>query len=116
MKTKIFTTLFALLFTATMVFAQDTTKLMKKELMKTNSEMQKDSVYYTCTMHQNVKLDKPGKCPECGMQLVKKSIISETGVNKSEGLVTYTCKMHPEITASVPGKCPKCNMDLVPKK
>lgn len=26
---------------------------------------------YTCTMHQEVKSDKPGKCPMCGMELVK---------------------------------------------
>ncbi|MEO5645671.1 MAG: heavy metal-binding domain-containing protein [Bacteroidia bacterium] len=27
---------------------------------------------YTCTMHPEVKSDKPGKCPKCGMELVKK--------------------------------------------
>ena len=25
---------------------------------------------YTCPMHQEVKSDKPGKCPKCGMDLV----------------------------------------------
>jgi len=29
--------------------------------------------YYTCPMHQEVKSDKPGKCPKCGMDLVKKN-------------------------------------------
>jgi membrane protease subunit (stomatin/prohibitin family) len=113
MKTKIFTTIVALLFCGTVVFAQDTTKLVKKQMMKTNMEMQKDSVYYTCTMHPNVKLDKPGKCPECGMDLVKKTV---QATNKSEGLTSYTCTMHPEVTSDKPGKCPKCGMDLVPKK
>ena len=28
---------------------------------------------YTCTMHLEVKSDKPGKCPKCGMTLVKKN-------------------------------------------
>ena len=28
---------------------------------------------YTCTMHPEVKSDKPGKCPKCGMTLVKKN-------------------------------------------
>ena len=28
---------------------------------------------YTCTMHPEVKSDKPGKCPKCGMELVKKN-------------------------------------------
>ena len=26
---------------------------------------------YTCTMHPDVKLDKPGTCPKCGMDLVE---------------------------------------------
>jgi len=29
---------------------------------------------YTCSMHPDVKSDKPGKCPECGMKLVKKMV------------------------------------------
>ena len=27
---------------------------------------------YTCSMHPEVASDKPGKCPKCGMGLVKK--------------------------------------------
>ncbi len=27
---------------------------------------------YSCPMHPQVASDKPGKCPECGMALVKK--------------------------------------------
>src|SRR5664279_2701844 len=116
MKTKIVITLFALIISGTMAFAQDTTKLVKNHMATTNLAMQKDSVYYTCTMHPNVKIDKPGKCPECGMDLVKKSVKTETGVKKSEGLVTYTCPMHSDVTSDKPGKCPKCGMDLVVKK
>ena len=26
---------------------------------------------YTCPMHPEVTLDKPGKCPKCGMNLVE---------------------------------------------
>jgi hypothetical protein len=116
MKTKILTSLFVLVFSGTMVFAQDTTRTEKKQVVKTNMDMQKDSVYYTCTMHPNVKMDKPGKCPECGMDLVKKTVKTGTAVNKSEGLISYTCTMHPEVTSDKPGKCPKCGMDLVQKK
>ena len=29
---------------------------------------------YTCPMHPGVSTDKPGKCPKCGMTLVKKTI------------------------------------------
>ena len=31
---------------------------------------------YTCKMHPEVFSNKPGKCPKCGMELVKKSAAS----------------------------------------
>ena len=31
---------------------------------------------YTCTMHPEVVRSKPGKCPKCGMVLVKKSKVA----------------------------------------
>lgn len=36
--------------------------------MKTNAA----GVQYTCPMHPEVVTDKPGSCPKCGMDLVKK--------------------------------------------
>ena len=30
--------------------------------------------YYTCVMHPEIRQDKPGKCPKCGMTLVKKTV------------------------------------------
>jgi hypothetical protein len=27
---------------------------------------------YTCSMHPEVKMSKPGLCPKCGMDLIKK--------------------------------------------
>jgi len=116
MKTKILITLFVLVLSGTMVFAQDTTKTVKKQMVKTQMEMQKDSVYYTCTMHPDVKMDSPGKCPKCGMELVKTTVKAGTTGKKGDGLTSYTCTMHPEITSGVPGKCPKCGMDMVAKK
>jgi hypothetical protein len=43
---------------------------------KNISDMQNASVevYYTCTMHPEVHSDKPGNCPKCGMELVKKEV------------------------------------------
>lgn len=28
--------------------------------------------YYTCVMHPEIRQDHPGKCPKCGMELIKK--------------------------------------------
>jgi Cu(I)/Ag(I) efflux system membrane fusion protein len=46
---------------------------------------------YTCTMHPEVVSDKPGKCPKCGMTLVKKAteIVSPQTV-KLESLLKPT--------------------------
>jgi hypothetical protein len=60
---------------------------------------------YTCPMHPEVVKDKPGKCPKCGMALVKKEAPK----------TVYTCPMHPEVVKDKKGKCPKCGMDLVEK-
>jgi membrane fusion protein, copper/silver efflux system len=34
--------------------------------------MPADTTVYTCPMHPEVTASKPGKCPKCGMDLVKK--------------------------------------------
>ena len=33
-----------------------------------------EKTYYTCPMHPQIKKDKAGKCPICGMALVEKKI------------------------------------------
>ena len=33
---------------------------------------------YTCTMHPEVRSDKPGDCPKCGMKLVKMETADST--------------------------------------
>ena len=43
---------------------------------------------YTCTMHNEVMSDKPGKCPKCGMTLVKQTMTDEQMKMMNEG--TYT--------------------------
>ena len=42
-------------------------------LYSTKSGLQENmgAATYTCSMHPEVNSDKPGKCPKCGMELVK---------------------------------------------
>lgn len=47
---------------------------MKMPEQKKQTSKQTQKVIYTCVMHPEVKMDKPGKCPKCGMTLVKKEI------------------------------------------
>jgi len=116
MKTKILTTVIAFIIACSFAFAQDKTKPIDKQSTSTKMEMVKDSVYYTCPMHSEVKMDKPGKCPKCGMTLEKKTVKMTQIKNKDmKAIKTYTCSMHPEVTSDKPGKCPKCGMDLVVK-
>jgi membrane fusion protein, copper/silver efflux system len=45
----------------------------KKAAVKTEAPAASgQAVVYTCPMHPEVISDKPGKCPKCGMDLVKK--------------------------------------------
>ena len=85
----------------------------KKALAKTDQQPQSkqqpaktEKVVYTCPMHPSVTSDKPGKCPECKMNLAKKDLAA----------VTYTCPMHKEVTQDKPGKCPQCGMNLAKKE
>jgi len=57
----------------------DEMKKTSDEMKKTSDEMKEkseqtnpQSFYYTCRMHPQIHADKPGKCPICGMTLIKK--------------------------------------------
>jgi hypothetical protein len=60
----------AILFSATTVLAADPHN--GKMTADTTKKVKPAKVQYTCTMHPEVLSDKPGKCPKCGMTLVKK--------------------------------------------
>jgi DNA-directed RNA polymerase subunit RPC12/RpoP len=36
----------------------------------------KETLIYTCPMHQEVESDQPGNCPKCGMKLVPKGAVT----------------------------------------
>ena len=55
---------------------------------KTKTEQLAKDEMYTCTMHNEVMSDKTGKCPKCGMTLVKQKMTDEQMIMMKEG--TYT--------------------------
>ena len=92
---------------------QEETKLEQPKVNVKESAAEK-IYYYTCPMeaHKNVVSDKPGKCPECGMNLVA---VVETTPDSAD---FYGCTMpqHSHIRSDKPGNCPECNMKLVPMR
>jgi Cu+-exporting ATPase len=103
MKTIIYL-LFLLFFSqSSSAFSQSSEKLRNIQQKNSDSIVPKKNVY-TCPVHSDVVKDKPGKCPKCGRDLVKKG-------NKD----IYYCPHHPEVKQDKPGVCPKCGMDLVKK-
>lgn len=105
-------------------------------ILATAAPAQTGKVIYTCTMHPEIQQGKPGKCPKCGMTLVKKTVrvkvaeekkektelhnhhdenMSDADTTKPETRTVYRCTMHPEIQSDKPGKCPKCGMTLIRK-
>jgi predicted RNA-binding Zn-ribbon protein involved in translation (DUF1610 family) len=91
----LFTLLMALAF-ATIGFAQDS--LMKKERMH---EKMHEKMHYICPMHADVMQDHPGKCPKCGMDLVK-----------TKNHDKMYCPMCKENTVMKDGKCTKCGKKI----
>ncbi len=63
---------------------------------------------YVCPMCPEVRENKPGSCPSCGMAL-------EPEVAAATTRTEYTCPMHPEIVRPAPGSCPICGMALEPR-
>jgi P-type Cu+ transporter len=66
-------------------------------------------VAYVCPMDPEVRQDKPGPCPKCGMALEPET--PTAAVTTTE----WTCPMHPQIVRTQPGSCPICGMTLEPR-
>lgn len=64
--------------------------------------------YYTCPMHPEIRQEKPGTCPKCGMAL-------EPLEPQASSITEWTCPMHPQVIQSGPGSCPICGMALEPR-
>jgi Cu+-exporting ATPase len=64
---------------------------------------------YVCPMDPEVREDRPGPCPKCGMALEPEE------PTPPAIKVEYTCPMHPQIVRDQPGACPICGMALEPR-
>jgi putative DNA topoisomerase len=96
----------AVLLTATTTFAQKA---------KGNNQRKDKSttfVTYTCPMHPDVKMKKPGKCSKCGMNLT----VSKKEEMKLKETTVYSCPMHTEVISDTAGTCPKCGISLTASK
>ena len=94
--------LLTVLFSAISFGAFAQTKADKKDTAQ-------HAAFYACPMHPNQKMDKPGKCPVCGMDLV----LSNKEQMEREVTKTYTCSTHADVVSNHPGKCSKCSSKLV---
>lgn len=91
----------------------DTTK-QQQTAQTQKVKVEEELIYYTCPMesHKHVHSDQPGKCPECGMNLVKAVTTSE------ENMEFYGCPMeaHSHVRSDKPGTCNECGMTLKPMR
>ncbi len=88
-------------------FSEDPTRYLRHEEHVTATPAAASTVY-VCPMHPEVRQDKPGSCPKCGMALEREVPVAITQTE-------YICPMHPEIVRAEPGSCPICGMALEPR-
>ena len=63
---------------------------------------------YVCPMDPEVRSDRPGPCPKCGMALEPEHPQVATHTE-------WVCPMHPQVVRAEPGSCPICGMALEPR-
>ncbi len=98
--------------------AVSSTPVAKHKVKKTKKKAVVIAKKYVCPM-DGYTSDKPGKCPNCGMDLVEPPTSSEAthSTDSTSGQIahkTYVCPMD-GYTSDQPGTCPKCGMGLVEK-
>ncbi|MGB7336762.1 MAG: copper-translocating P-type ATPase [Salaquimonas sp.] len=99
-----------------------------------SSKSNEHGIVYTCPMHLEIRQDKPGDCPKCGMHLVPESEVdgqsdhsTHTHNDKADYTASdskhdevpsdytgsvYTCPMHAQVRHTKADSCPICGMGL----
>ena len=75
------------------------------------AEAEPEEEMWTCSMHPEIRLPNPGKCPKCGMTLIRAE--SKPKKPKSNKSKRYACSMMCVPPLPIPGKCPICGMKMV---
>jgi len=65
--------------------AQTSTTTSKQTTTKTT--MKPVAMKYTCPEHPDVVMNKPGKCPKCGMALVEKKMMKKGMMEKKSEMM-----------------------------
>ena len=83
---------------------------------QTVTKKEEQKTIYVCPTHPDKTNSSSGKCPECGMDMVKVTekidLHPQKGSQPQSKIVTkYVCPMDGS-TSDVPGKCPKCGMAM----
>jgi Cu+-exporting ATPase len=78
------------------------------------NEPENHSAAYTCPMHPEVRSERPGSCPKCGMAL-EPVLGAGSGMPAAAARTEWTCPMHPQVVRDAPGSCPICGMALEPR-
>ncbi|MBI5215911.1 MAG: hypothetical protein HY960_09165 [Ignavibacteriae bacterium] len=78
--------LITLLFSLSVLVAQG------HEHQKTTQSQSQTKETYSCPMHPEVKSDKPGKCPKCGMNLEKVATQKQSAVKDKVNKATSLLK------------------------
>lgn len=79
------------------------------------NEKSEIEIYYTCSMHPQIKEKEPGKCPICHMNLTK--IESDQADENVVSVKTiWQCRDFPDVTSEVEQECPMDGTPMVKKE
>ena len=70
---------------------------------------------WTCSMHPEIRLPKPGQCPKCGMDLVLAKPTPTAVADETAKPKKYACSMFCVPPLPKPGKCPSTMKAMSPR-